>query len=244
MQNFTSRTVSVVNKTIALIPARGNSKSVPRKNLKPFGGKPLMIYTINAAYDSKCFDVAVISSEDDEILSVAAGYGALGLKRPIELSRDDVQTDAVAYHSILQLLERGFEIDTVCLLQATSPFRTGKDIRGAINLYETIMGDVKGTVIAAYKDTEYHWHREFGEAKFDPLYHNPEKRLGRQWEVDSQIWSESGAIYVFDAKRFLRERDYRIPPYYIYEMSRIHNLDINEPLDFEYGEWLLEKGLA
>lgn len=103
---------------LGLIPARGGSKGIPRKNIKPIAGKPLLAWTIEAARASALLDRCVVSTEDAEIADVARQCGAEVLRRPPELATDETSTLAVMQHTI-----REIPCDTLVLLQATSPIR-------------------------------------------------------------------------------------------------------------------------
>ena len=110
-------------KTIAVIPARGGSKRIPRKNIRDFCGKPILAYSIQAAKESGLFDRIIVSTDSDEIARVALEYGAeVPFIRPSELSDDYTGTNAVVKHCIKWLLDAGESIDTVCCIYATAPF--------------------------------------------------------------------------------------------------------------------------
>lgn len=105
--------------TVAIIPARGGSKRIPKKNIRDFCGKPIIAYSILLALNSGVFDKVIVSSDDDEILDVAFQYGAFGVRRPDSLSRDDTPTLPVIAHVIQEL---GLKSDDlVCCLYATAP---------------------------------------------------------------------------------------------------------------------------
>ncbi len=109
-------------KTIAVIPARGGSKRIPRKNIRYFCGKPILAYSIQAAKESGLFDRIIVSTDSDEIARVALEYGAeVPFMRPSELSDDYTGTNAVVKHCIKWLLDAGENIDTVCCIYATAP---------------------------------------------------------------------------------------------------------------------------
>lgn len=108
---------------IAVIPARGGSKRIPRKNIKYFFGKPLIGYSIEVALKSKLFDKVVVSTDDEEIASIAREYGAeVPFIRPKELSDDFTGTSDVVNHTIKYLKRNGIQIDYVCTIYATAPF--------------------------------------------------------------------------------------------------------------------------
>jgi CMP-N-acetylneuraminic acid synthetase len=229
---------------VAIIPARGNSKSVARKNLRPLAGKPLLQWTIDAAKEANVFDHIVLTSEDDEILKLGLRNNIMTLVRQPWLSQDFVQSSEVALDALRQLQLANIYPDIVTILQPTSPFRTAEDIGGAVDLFNNwdLPIEKRGTIISAYKSAKYHWHDEGWNDK--PLYHNPEKRLGRQWESDMGVFVEQGAVYIVSANRFGREGQYRLPPYQIFEMSESHSIDLDSPEEFEQAEHMLERGLV
>ena len=108
---------------IAIIPARGGSKRIPRKNIKFFLGKPIIAYSIEAALDSKLFDKVVVSTDDKEIARVSKEYGAeVPFFRPKELSDDFTGASDVVKHAINWFVEKGMEVNNVCCIYATAPF--------------------------------------------------------------------------------------------------------------------------
>ena len=109
-------------KTIAVIPARGGSKRIPRKNIKPFCGKPMIAYSIEAAIRAGIFDEIIVSTDDEEIADIAKNAGAsVPFMRPKELSDDYTATGAVVEHAIKFLQARGARIKFVCTIYATAP---------------------------------------------------------------------------------------------------------------------------
>ena len=114
---------------IAVIPARGGSKRIPRKNIKLFLGKPLIAYSIETAKKSALFDKIVVSTDDDEIAEVAVAYGAEVLKRPKELADDFTGTDAVTRHAINYFEERGERFTYCCTIYATAPMLREKYLK-------------------------------------------------------------------------------------------------------------------
>lgn len=109
-------------KCIAIIPARGGSKRIPKKNIKDFFGKPLIAYSIEVALKSKLFDKVIVSTDDEQIATVAKKYGAeVPFIRPKELSDDFTGTDEVVNHAINFLKDEGLKFDYVCTIYATAP---------------------------------------------------------------------------------------------------------------------------
>ena len=108
---------------ICVIPARGGSKRIPRKNIKEFNGKPIIAYSIEAALKSNCFDQVIVSTDDDEIAEVAKKYGAqVPFLRPDELSNDYAGTIPVIKHAIEWMEDNKSSVENVCCLYATAPF--------------------------------------------------------------------------------------------------------------------------
>ena len=116
-------------KSIAIIPARGGSKRIPRKNIKEFHGKPLIAYSIETALKSKIFDKIVVSTDDKEIATIAKKYGANIIQRPKELADDYTGTWDVIDHAIEYLQQQGEEYDFVCTIYATAPFLQSKYLK-------------------------------------------------------------------------------------------------------------------
>lgn len=122
---------------VAIIPARGGSKRIPRKNIRSFCGKPMIAWSIETALGSGCFDKVIVSTDDADIAEVARGHGAeVPFMRPAELSDDHTGTIAVIRHAIEWLNERGPSIEAVCCLYATAPFVCANDLRKGLGMLE------------------------------------------------------------------------------------------------------------
>lgn len=122
---------------VAIIPARGGSKRIPRKNVKIFAGKPMIAYSIQAAHECGLFDKIVVSTDDEEIAQIARSFGAeVPFMRPRELSDDHTATIPVIAHAIQTLQANGTVIETACCIYATAPFIRTCDI---INAYNTLI---------------------------------------------------------------------------------------------------------
>jgi len=124
--------MSIPEKPLAIIPARGGSKRFPRKNIAILAGKPLIAYAIEAARDSRIFDLVCVSSEDDEILEIAAEWGAQAvLKRPAELADDRTSLKEVCAYLLESFSLQGRKYQEFGLLLVTSPLRTSANLREA-----------------------------------------------------------------------------------------------------------------
>jgi N-acylneuraminate cytidylyltransferase len=125
---------------VAVIPARGGSKRIPRKNIKQFFGKPMIAWSIEAAKESGIFDRIIVSTDDDEIAHIAKEWGAeVPFIRPDELSEDHTATIPVIAHAVGWLLDHGEELEAVCCIYATAPFVDPKDITKGYE--ELVSGD-------------------------------------------------------------------------------------------------------
>ena len=123
---------------LAVIPARGGSKRIPRKNIKTFCGKPMIVWSIEAAQRSNCFDYIVVSTDDEEVASIALDHGAeVPFIRPDELSDDYTATIPVIAHAIDWYRQRGESPDEVCCIYATAPFVGHENIISGLDLLQT-----------------------------------------------------------------------------------------------------------
>ncbi|NLG35725.1 MAG: pseudaminic acid cytidylyltransferase [Lentisphaerae bacterium] len=119
---------------VAVIPARGGSKRIPRKNLRPFNGKPVLAYAIDAARQCGCVDRILVSTDDDEVASLARSLGAeVPFRRPPDLADDHAPLGAVMRHAVQWMLVQGWDLDYVACLFATAPFLTPAILRDALH---------------------------------------------------------------------------------------------------------------
>jgi N-acylneuraminate cytidylyltransferase len=127
---------------LAIIPARGGSKRIPRKNVRPFHGKPMISWSIRAARDAECFDRIIVSTDDEEISEIAQSEGCEApFVRPRELSDDFTGTIPVIAHAIEWALDNGIEVDTACCIYATAPFINSADIRRGAEILDRKASD-------------------------------------------------------------------------------------------------------
>jgi len=131
-----------VLKVLGIIPARGGSKGIPRKNIKDLCGKPLLAYTVESALASSRLTRTILSTEDEEIAGIGKQLGVdVPFMRPIELASDDATSFEVVLHAVTELEKQNEFYDAVCLLQPTSPLRTSKEIDDCIDMLETTGAD-------------------------------------------------------------------------------------------------------
>jgi CMP-N-acetylneuraminic acid synthetase len=146
-------------KILGVITARGGSKSIPRKNIKELAGKPLVVWTIEAARDAGVFDRIIISTDDQEIDDVAKGYGVeVPFLRPAELAKDNTPHLPVMQHAVAWLKEQeGYEPDFVAILQPTAPLRQAFHLREAVDLLKRTGADSVVSMVEIPGHFSPHW---------------------------------------------------------------------------------------
>lgn len=190
---------------LAIIPARGGSKSIPRKNLVPLGGKPLLAWPIELALSIKRIGRVIISTDDAEIAQVAKRYGAeVPFKRPASLASDETSTLPVLQHCLRFLLKNeGYRPQIVLLLYATTPFMSKVRIEEALDRFEETGCN---SVVGVVKDWGRFWKSSHGQ--YVPFY--PTRRLNRQFY--QPLYREAGNIYfsryevIMELKKIVDER--------------------------------------
>lgn len=219
---------------LGLIPARGGSKGVPRKNIRMLAGKPLIAWTIEAALASDALDRVVVSSEDREILDTARKWGAdTPFVRPAELAQDATPGAAPVLHALETLPER---YDFVVLLQPTSPLRDSADIDAAIRLCRETGAPACVGVVEPDKSPYWMFTRDNG-GRLSPLI--PREKLPARRQDLPVTYSVNGAVYVASVPWFLREKAFFSPETVGYVMPRERSLDIDDELDFAVAEMVL-----
>ena len=179
-------------KIISIIPARGGSKSIPKKNLIDFLGKPLIVKSIEQSLSTKLINRTIVSTDNKEISEISEKNGAEIIKRPIHISGDDATTESAILHTLNILKDRENYIpDIVILLQATSPLRKKNDITKAVNFFVKNNGDslISG---ARFEDFLF-WEKSNKDWK--AVNYNPNNRMRRQDRKPQFV--ENGSIYMF-----------------------------------------------
>lgn len=209
---------------LAVIPARGGSKGIPRKNVRLMHGKPLIYYSIQNALACSYIDDVVVSSDDEEILSIAAMYGAKAMNRNSALAQDAVTLDPVIYDAVLRMeQEAGKKYDVVVTLQATSPLLTVETLDGAL---KSFLESDYDTYISAVNKPHLSWTTKDG--KCVPNY---EKRLNRQQLPPNFL--EAGAFLI--TRRECMSENNRIGvKASVYEMPEKEAIDIDS-----YADWIV-----
>ncbi|UOR11318.1 cytidylyltransferase domain-containing protein [Halobacillus amylolyticus] len=217
-------------KILVVIPARGGSKGIPRKNVRLMCGKPLISYSIKNALCSTFNLDVVVSTDDEEIERIAESHGAKVIKRPNELATDQVTLDPVIHHTLLEM-ERGKNVtyDYVVTMQPTSPLLTTRTLDEAIKDFSQNSFD---TVISGINSPHLSWTEKDGIVV--PLY---KERLNRQYLPKNLI--ETGA-FVITKREFVEENSRLGPSVSIYEVPENESIDIDSPQDW----WVAEKELS
>jgi N-acylneuraminate cytidylyltransferase len=190
-------------RTLAVIAARGGSKGIPNKNLIDLCGKPLLAWTVIQAAAARGVDVVAVSSDSDEILAAAEAAGAVGVRRPDEISGDLASSESAWLHALEAIDGRLGPFERVVALQATSPIREASDIEGALETFEREQLDSLLSVC----EVEDYFNWRIGDNGPEPInydYHN--RRMRQQIE---KRYLENGSFYVL-VPTLLREQQNRL----------------------------------
>lgn len=183
-------------KILGVVTARGGSKGVPRKNIVPLLGKPLIAYTAEAMLASERLHRRILSTDDEEIASIGAECGLeVPFLRPPELARDDTPTVPVLQHAVSWVHSQGEAYDAVCLLQPTNPFRRPEDIDGCIEMLERTGADAVVTVLPVPDRFNPHWVFENDDRGYLRLSTGESRPVPRRQELPRTFHRE-GSVYV------------------------------------------------
>lgn len=218
---------------LAIIPARGGSKGVPRKNIRQVAGKPLIAWTIEETKNSKYIDRLILSSDDAEIIAVAREWGCdVPFVRPAELALDDTPGIEPVIHVIHSL--PGY--DYVVLLQPTSPLRTSHDIDACIET--CVRTRSSGCVSVTEPDKSPYWMFTLdAKGKMHPLIKS--SGIGLRRQDLAKVYALNGAVYVADCKMLLVSRDLAGEGTVAYIMPKERSLDIDHEMDLAVADFLL-----
>ena len=222
---------------LAIIPARGGSKGLPRKNIRLLNGKPLIAYTIEEAKKSKYISRVIVSTEDDEIAKVSNKYGAEIIKRPLELAKDDTPTVDVVLHVLDVLKVQSVKPDIVVLLQPTSPLRTSQDIDNAIKLF--IENNCESVVSACEIEHSPYWSFKIEDGYLKPVF--GESYLKKRRQELPKVYMPNGAIYITTPDILRKYRSFYCKKTLPYIMPPEKSIDIDNELDFLLAELLVQK---
>ena len=231
----------VLGQVLGIVPARAGSKRLPRKNVRPLAGKPLAAWVIETALASRCLDRVIVSSDDPEVLAIAAGFRAdLALQRPAELADDTAPAIAYVHHA-LEVLERRGEgpFGATVILQPSSPLTLPEDVDATIELLAASGADSAVTVVRV--DHAVH-PVKLKTMTDDRLLPYLEDEAGRMAAHElPEVFVRNCAVYatrraVIDAGSVLGEDSRGLV------MPRERSVDINDALDLSFAEFLVSRG--
>ncbi|KXJ43817.1 N-acylneuraminate cytidylyltransferase [Marinobacter salarius] len=220
---------------VAIIPARGGSKRIPRKNVNPFCGKPMIAWSIETAKISGCFDRIVVSTDDRGIADVATRWGAeVPFLRPEILSDDYTGTLPVIRHAVDWLKEQNFPVDYACCLYATAPFVSAEDLQRGWRLIRQTRADY------AFSVTSFAFPIQRAIRVTDSgrvAMFNPEHFTTRSQDLE-EAWHDAGQFYWGKASAWLEEKMIFTEDSVPVKLPRHRVQDIDTPEDWSRAEWL------
>lgn len=237
-------------KTLAIICARGGSKSIPKKNIKLLLGKPLIYYTLKIALKckkEKIIDEIVLSTDSEEIAAISKKYGiSADFCRPDHLATDECGKIDVIRHALINS-ERihNKEFGNIIDLDVTSPIRTKEDIKNCLNLFRKKKPDVVFSVVNSRKNPYFNMV-EIHQDGFAALCKKPKKLLLRRQDAP-KVYDMNTSIYIYSRKFLLNPKNVSLfssTKTLAYQMDGISAVDIDNPMDFKYIEFLIKEGMV
>jgi pseudaminic acid cytidylyltransferase len=223
--------------SIAIIPARGGSKRLPRKNILAFLGKPIIAYTIESALACGLFDRIIVSTEDAEIATIAQKFGAEAVDRPQSLATDSSTVVEVCLDAIDREEQAGHHYTTMCCLYATSPLRNAQDIRDTMNLVTSGRCDF-AMAITEYSLPPHQALREGRSGTLEPMWpelvHLSSQKVGR-------LYVDCGSTYAVSVPKFRDARTFYGPGLLGHIMPRDRSVDIDVKEDLELAIYFGKK---
>lgn len=226
---------------LIVIPARGGSKGIPHKNIKPLAGKPLIYYTIDVARQFTSDENICVTTDDPEIIKCVEGYGLkVPFVRPAELATDTCGSNEVIQHAYSFYAGKGMKYDAVILLQPTSPFRKVEFIKESVALYNDSMDMVTSVAPASCNP----YYDGFEEADDGFMYVS--KNIGdiKRRQDAPAVWQWNGAVYVINPKSLMEKGMGGFTRVKKYVMPEIYSVDLDTMLDWQYAELLIKEGLV
>lgn len=218
---------------VSIIPARGGSKGIPRKNIKKLRGKPLIAYSIEQSLSSSYIDLTIVSTEDEEIAEISRQYGARVIVRPKELAEDTTPTEPALIHVINELDKESIKPDYLVLLQPTSPIRREYDIDRAIERLIDGNGD---SLLSVHENSSFLWSKEGKPLNYD--HKARPRRQDKEWE-----FIENGSIYITKRNILLKENNRLGGKIMTYVMPEWASFEIDTQFDFELVEYIARNKL-
>ncbi|MBA5851073.1 acylneuraminate cytidylyltransferase family protein [Clostridium sp. cel8] len=232
--------IIVINnkKVLAIIPARGGSKGIPRKNIKNINGRPLISYSIEEARKSKYIDKLIVSTEDSEIAKISKKFGAeIPFLRPKELSKDTTPGIEPILHAVSWFKNKGITFDYVMCLQCTSPFRKYSQIDKAIEVLIEKNGD--SIVSVCESEITPYWMKKIEYGKLKDFLDSNIFYTRRQ--DAPKVYRLNGAIYMAKIDVLVKYKNWYTENTLPYVMDEISSIDIDNMLDFKFVEFLMKE---
>lgn len=227
-------------KAVAVIPARGGSKGIPRKNLTRIVGKPLIAWTIEAALTCPYVESTVVSSDDDEILELAKKLGAEALKRPAELSSDTANVKPVLQHALIEYKKtHGSLPEYVVFLQPTSPLRSASHITRA---FEALESDKKADALVSVYEINNVYLKASAlntDGYLEPAFSREYTNMNRQ--MLPKLYMPNGAIYIMNARSCIMAPRFDGEKTLPFVMEKDESLDLDNPKDILLIEEKMER---
>ena len=227
-------------KILVIIPARGGSKGIPHKNIKPLNGKPLILYTIDEARQIVSDDDICVSTDDPEIIKCVEGYGlVVPFVRPEELATDTAGSYEVLLHALSFYEKQGRHYDAVLLLQNTSPFRRAEQIKEALKLYTS---DVD-MVVSVKECAANPYYCVFEED--DNGYLHVCKGDGNIYRRQDapKVYEYNGAIYIMNAETLKTTHMHKMQKRVKYVMDEMSSFDLDTMTDWNIAETIIKERL-
>ena len=228
-------------RTLTIIPARGGSKGIPHKNIKPLNGKPLIYYSIDCAR-AICDDENICVSTDDlEIIKCVEDYGLkVPFVRPAELATDTAGTYEVLLHALDFYEKQGKHYDVVLLLQNTSPFRKSIHVKEALKLYKPEID----MVVSVKETTSNPYYNCFEENDKGFLIISKGDGLFTRRQDAPKAYEYNGAIYVINPASLKKMPLGKFSKRVKYVMDDIHSVDLDNMIDWKFAELIIKEGLV
>ncbi|WP_338871046.1 acylneuraminate cytidylyltransferase family protein [Spirosoma sp. SC4-14] len=220
-----------------LITARGGSKGIPGKNMRPFMGKPLLYYSIDTARELAPDADICLSSDADDIIQAAEAYGlAVPFKRPDALATDQAGSYEVILHAVNFYRQQGIHYNIVVLLQPTSPFRTAKHVREAMALYSADLDMVVSVTESALNP----YYNLFEENASGFLHRSKESSFTRRQDCPA-VYAYNGAVYVINVASLQQRSLNQFSHVRKYVMSTADSMDLDTPLEWQFAEFVAKE---
>ncbi|MFH0832261.1 MAG: acylneuraminate cytidylyltransferase family protein [Candidatus Aenigmatarchaeota archaeon] len=228
-----------MKKFLGVILARGGSKGLPGKNIRPLNGKPLIAYSIEGALKCKELDRVIVTTDSREIAEVSKSYGAeVPFMRPSHLAKDTTHTPPVIIHAVKQLEKNGYYPDYVVTLQPTSPLRKAEHISLGI---KTIL-KTKSESLMSVKEAEFppFWLVEYKNKRLYPFVKSKTDYFCLERQQLPKVYQPNGAVYITKTSALLKRRVLITKDCSAIIMDHTSSLDIDTALDFEFIESVLK----